>query len=90
MKFLLLPAAFAFLVAAASLQPLPALAKGCLKGAVVGGVAGHYAGHHAVLGAVSGCVIGHHLATEHAKEERAHQQQPASDTAPQGGSDTAH
>ena len=82
MKFLLLPAAFAAFAAAGLALPPPALAKGCIKGAVVGGVAGHYAGHHAVLGAVSGCVVGHHLAAEHAKEEKAHEQQPASDLTP--------
>ena len=72
MKFLLLAAVFAFLAAAVSALPLPALAKGCLKGAVVGGVAWHYAGHHAVLGAVSGCVVGHHMA--HQQDKRLAQQ----------------
>ena len=52
MKFLLLPAASAILIAAFAALPPPALAKGCLKGAVVGGAARHYAGQHAVLGAV--------------------------------------
>ncbi len=42
---------------------------------MVGGVAGHYAGHHAVLGALGGCAIGHHMATKHAREQRAIQQQ---------------
>jgi hydroxyethylthiazole kinase-like sugar kinase family protein len=90
MKFLLLPAAFAVLVAAGSALPPPALAKGCLKGAVVGGVAGHYAGHHAVLGAVSGCVVGHHLAAQHAKQEKAREQPPAgdADADARGGSDS--
>jgi hypothetical protein len=48
MKFILLPAALAFLMAAGGLEP--AHAAGCLKGAAVGGVAGHLAGHHGVLG----------------------------------------
>lgn len=88
MKFLLLPTAFALLLAAGSAMSPPAQAKGCLKGAAVGGVAGHYAGHHAVLGAVGGCIVGHHLAAEHAKEEKAREQQPAPNTDAQGGSDS--
>lgn len=75
MKFMLLPAAFALALAAGSVGGPPAQAKGCIKGAVVGGVAGHFAHHHTVLGAVGGCVVGHHLATKHAREERARQQQ---------------
>ncbi len=75
MKFMLLPAAFALLLAAGSATAPPAQAKGCIKGAVVGGVAGHYAGHHAILGAVGGCIVGHHLATKHAPEEKAQQHQ---------------
>ncbi|HEY3911265.1 MAG TPA: hypothetical protein VGM07_15440 [Stellaceae bacterium] len=75
MKLMLLPAAFAFLLAAGSAMAPPAQAKGCIKGAVVGGVAGHYAHHHAVLGALGGCVVGHHLATKHAREEREQRQQ---------------
>jgi uncharacterized protein YcfJ len=88
MKFLLLSAAFAFLVAAGAALSPPVQANGCLKGAAVGGVAGHYAGHHAVLGAVSGCFVGHHLAAEHAKEEKAREQQAAPGTDAHGGSDT--
>jgi hypothetical protein len=74
MKFTLLPAATAILIAtgwAAS----PAHAAGCLKGAAVGGVAGHVAGHHGVLGAGAGCIIGHHEASKHAKETTQQQQQ---------------
>ncbi len=89
MKVLLLPTAFAFLAAAGTVVSPPVQAKGCLKGAVVGGVAGHYAGHHAVLGAVSGCIVGHHLAAEHAKEEKAREQQSGPTTDAHGGSDTA-
>ena len=71
MKYMLLPAAFAFLMAAGW---VPVQAAGCLKGAAVGGVAGHYAGHHGVLGAGAGCVIGHHEATKHAREKAQQQQ----------------
>ena len=69
MKFLLLPAASAILIAAFAALPgiMPAIMR---------------------CSARSGCVIGHHPATEHAKEEKVDQQQPAPDTAPQGGSDT--
>ena len=73
MKFVLLPAAIAFL-ATASWVGAPAQAAGCLKGAAVGGVAGHVAGHHGVLGAAAGCAVGHHAATKHARQKV--QQQP--------------
>jgi hypothetical protein len=72
MKFILLPAVFALLMAAGW---VPAQAAGCLKGAVIGGVAGHYAGHHGAIGAGAGCVIGHHEATKHAREKAQQQQQ---------------
>ena len=75
MKYMLLPAAFAFLMAAGW---VPVQAAGCLKGVAVGGVAGHYAGHHGVLGAGAGCVIGHHEATKHAREKAQQQQQGSS------------
>ena len=74
MKFMLLPGAFAFLMAAGWVTA-PLQAAGCLKGAVIGGVAGHYVGHHGVLGAGAGCVIGHHEATKHAREKAQQQQQ---------------
>lgn len=77
MKFMLLPAAVAFLMAAGSVAA-PAQATGCLKGAAVGGVAGHLAGHHAVLGAGAGCVIGHHEANKHAQEKSQQQLQGSS------------
>ena len=76
MKFMLLPAATAFLIAAGWVAS-PAHAAGCLKGAAVGGVAGHVAGHHGVLGAGAGCIIGHHEASKHAKENAQQQQQGA-------------
>src|ERR1700724_706884 len=77
MKFMLLPATFALLMAAGWMAA-PAQAADCLKGAAVGGVAGHYAGHHGVLGAGAGCVIGHHEATKHAREKALQQQQGSS------------
>ena len=77
MKFMLLPATFALLIAAGWIAA-PVQAAGCLKGAAVGGVAGHYAGHHGVLGAGAGCVIGHHEATKHAREKAQQQQQGSS------------
>jgi|ERR1700691_5365766 hypothetical protein len=66
-----------FAVAALTLVPGAADAKGCLKGAVVGGVAGHYAGHHGVIGAIAGCAYGRHRAKE---QER----QPQGAAAPAG------
>src|SRR5580658_5168532 len=88
MKFMLLPAAVAFLMAAGWVAA-PAQAAGCLKGAAVGGVAGHLAGHHAVLGAGAGCVIGHHEATRHARE-KAQQQQSSSSSDGQTNSNSGH
>ena len=79
MKFMLLPATFALLVAA-GWTAAPVQAAGCLKGAAVGGVAGHYAGHHGVLGAGAGCVIGHHEATKHAREKAQQQQGSSGDS----------
>jgi len=58
---------------------VPAEAKGCIKGAIVGGVAGHMA-HHGVLGAIGGCVVGHHMASTHAKQNRAEPQNQTSGT----------
>jgi hypothetical protein len=79
MKFRLLAAAAAFLMAAGWVAA-PAHAAGCLKGAAVGGAAGHLAGHHAVLGAGVGCVIGHHEANKHAQETSQQQLQgPSND-----------
>jgi hypothetical protein len=81
-KYAFLPAVIAGCLAAAS-PPPAAFAKGCIKGAVIGGVAGHYAGHHAILGAVGGCIVGHHLATRHAREQKAQQlQQQGSEPQP--------
>jgi hypothetical protein len=77
MKFMLLPATFALLVAA-GWTAAPVQAAGWLKGAAVGGVAGHYAGHHGVLGA--GCVIGHHEANKHAREKAQQQQGSSGDS----------
>jgi hypothetical protein len=74
MKFMLLPATFAVLIAAGGIAA-PVQGAGCIKGAVIGGVAGHYAGHHGVLGAGAGCIIGHHEATKHAREKAQRQQQ---------------
>jgi hypothetical protein len=79
MKFMLLSATFALLVAA-GWTAAPVQAAGCLKGAAVGGVAGHYAGHHGVLGAGAGCVIGHHEATKHREKAQQQQQGSSSDT----------
>ena len=79
MKFMLLPATFALLVAAGS-TAAPVQAAGYLKGAAVGGVAGHYAGHHGVLGAGAGCVIGHHEANKHAREKAQQQQGSSGDS----------
>lgn len=76
-KFILLPAAVAFLMAAGWVAA-PAQAAGCLKGAAVGGAAGHLAGHHAVLGAGVGCAIGHHEANKHAQEKSQQQLQGSS------------
>ena len=87
MKFILLPAALAFFMAAGWVVA-PAQAAGCLKGAAVGGVAGHLAGHHGVLGAGAGCVIGHHEATKHAKENA--QQQQGSNSEGQPNSKTGN
>ena len=70
MKFMLLPATSAVVMAAGGIAA-PVRAAGCLKGAVIGGVAGHYAGHHGVLGAGAGCVIGHHEATKCARKSPA-------------------
>ena len=86
MKFMLLPAALAFFMAAGWVAA-PSQAAGCLKGAAVGGVAGHLAGHHGVLGAGAGCVIGHHEATKAARE-KTQQQQQGSDG--QANSSTGH
>jgi hypothetical protein len=88
MKFMLLPTALAFSIAAGWVTA-PADAAGCLKGAAVGGVAGHVAGHHGVLGAGAGCVIGHHEATKHAKEN-AQQQQSGSSNDGQTNSNSGH
>ena len=87
MKFILLPAALAFFMAAGWVVA-PAQAAGCLKGAAVGGVAGHLAGHHGVLGAGAGCVIGHHEATKRAKENA--QQQQGSNSEGQPNSKTGN
>ncbi|HUC12240.1 MAG TPA: hypothetical protein VL985_17720 [Stellaceae bacterium] len=73
MKFVVLPAALAFLAATGWIT-VPAHAAGCLKGAVVGGVAGHVAGHHGALGAGAGCIVGHHEAAKHAKAAQQAQQ----------------
>jgi hypothetical protein len=88
MKFMLLPTALAFSIAAGWVTA-PAHAAGCLKGAAVGGVVGHVAGHHGVLGAGAGCVIGHHEATKHAKEN-AQQQQSGSSSDGQTNSNSGH
>jgi hypothetical protein len=88
MKFLLLPAAFAFLIAA-GWAVAPSQAAGCLKGAAVGGVAGHYAGHHGLIGAGVGCAIGHHEATKQARE-KAQQQQQGSSSGGQANSNSGH
>jgi hypothetical protein len=85
MKFMLLPVAFAFLIAAGWAIP-PAQAAGCLKGAAVGGVAGHYAGHHGLIGAGVGCAIGHHEAAKHAREKAEQQQQQGSNGEPSSNS----
>jgi hypothetical protein len=88
MKFLLLPAAFAFLLAA-GWAAAPAEAAGCLKGAAVGGIAGHYAGHHGLIGAGVGCAIGHHEATKHARE-KAQQEREGSSSDHQVNSNSGH
>jgi hypothetical protein len=77
MKFRLLAAAVAFLMAAGWVAA-PVQAAGCLKGAAVGGAAGHLAGHHAVFGAGVGCVIGHHEANKHAQDKNQQQLQGSS------------
>ena len=88
MKFRLLPATVAVLMAAGGIAA-PVQAAGCLKGAAIGGVAGHYAGHHGVLGAGAGCVIGHHEATKRAREKAQQQPQgPSSDS--HAGSNSEH
>ena len=79
MKFRLLPATVAVLMAAGGIAA-PVQAAGCLKGAAIGGVAGHYAGHHGVLGAGAGCVIGHHEANKHAREKAQQQQGSSGDS----------
>jgi len=88
MKFILLPAALAFFIAAGWLEP--AQAAGCLKGAAVGGVAGHLAGHHGVLGAGAGCIIGHHEATKVAREKTQQQQSGSSSDASLPTSNSGH
>jgi hypothetical protein len=88
MKFILLPAAFAFFTAAGWLAP--AHAAGCLKGAAVGGVAGHLAGHHGVLGAGAGCIIGHHEATKAAREKTQQQQSGSTSDANPPTSNSGH
>jgi outer membrane lipoprotein SlyB len=91
MKYLLLPALVVCALAVGSGAAPQAQAKGCIKGAVVGGVAGHYAGHHALIGAVGGCVVGHHVASVHAREQRAqHVQQDSGNGYNQGHYDPAH
>jgi hypothetical protein len=88
MKFRLLPATVAVLMAAGGIAA-PVQAAGCLKGAAIGGVAGHYAGHHGVLGAGAGCVIGHHEANKRARE-RSQQQQQGPSTESQAGANLGH
>ena len=88
MKFRLLPATVAVLMAAGGIAA-PGQAAGCLKGAAIGGVAGHYAGHHGVLGAGAGCVIGHHEANKRAREKSQQQQQGPS-TESQAGANSGH
>jgi hypothetical protein len=88
MKFRLLPATVAVLMAAGGIAA-PVQAAGCLKGAAIGGVAGHYAGHHGVLGAGAGCVIGHHEANKRAREKSQQQQQGPS-TESQAGANSGH
>ena len=88
MKFRLLPATVAVLMAAGGIAA-PVQAAGCLKGAAIGGVAGHYAGHHGVLGAGAGCVIGHHEANKRAREKSQQQQQgPSAES--QAGANSGH
>lgn len=60
-KFGILVAAFAVIIAPGS----PAEARGCLKGAAVGAVGGHFAHHHALAGAAAGCAVGHVYARHH-------------------------
>ena len=69
MKFMLLPATFALLMAAGWIAA-PVQAAGCLKGAAVGGVAGHYAGHHGTLGALAGCAYGRHRAKVQERQQQ--------------------
>jgi len=88
MKFRLLPATVAVLMAAGGIAA-PVQAAGCLKGAAIGGVAGHYAGHHGVLGAGAGCVIGHHEANKRARE-KSQQQQRGPSTESQAGANLGH
>jgi len=88
MKFRLLPATVAVLMAAGGIAA-PVQAAGCLKGAAIGGVAGHYAAHHGVLGAGAGCVIGHHEANKRAREKSQQQQQGPS-TESQAGANSGH
>ena len=88
MKFRLLPATVAVLMAAGGIAA-PVQAAGCLKGAAIGGVAGHYAGHHGVLGAGAGCVIGHHEANKRTREKSQQQQQGPS-TESQAGANSGH
>ncbi len=89
MKFMLLPAAVAFLATAGWIGA-PAQAAGCLKGAVVGGVAGHVAGHHGALGAAAGCAVGHHEATKHARQKVEQQPQELSGGGGQATSNSQH
>jgi len=72
---MLIPAAFAFLLA---FDTAPVQAAGCLEGAAVGGAAGHLMGHHTVLGAGAGCLLGHHEANRTARGEATrHQREDA-------------
>jgi hypothetical protein len=84
MKFTIIPAAFALVLAGGWLAT-PAHAAGCVKGAAVGALAGHVAGHHGALGAGAGCVVGHHEANKNAKATTA---QPAQGSTSGGQTNT--